>query len=136
MSELKYRFWVEGKILLPDDPANDFLVLPNGLIRRWNKSKGCLDPVAGAIALLYAGPTDQAGLEIGEADILNYGENKHGEVFYNKQTGSFLVRFAPPKNEFSLAFFLQLYGKPKIKIIGNSYQNPELKKLLGEKNEA
>lgn len=132
MSELKYRFWVDGKMLLPDDPANDFLVLPNGLIHKLNKSNGCLEPAPGVIALLYAGPTDQSELEISEMDVLNYGENKYGEVFYSKQTGSFLVHFPPPKNDSSLAFFISVTGKANIKIIGNTLQNPELKKLIGK----
>ena len=133
MSEFKYRFWVDDKMILPDDPSNDFVILPNGLIQKWNKSKACLEPAPGVIAMPYAGPTDQIGTEICEADIFSFGINMVGEVFYKKETASFLVRFSPPKNDAYLTFFLQMNGKPKI--IGNSYQNPELKKLI-EKNDA
>ncbi len=131
MSEFKYRFWVDGKMVLPNDPVNDFVILPNGSIQKWNKSKGCLEPAPGVIALLYAGPTDESGTEICEADIFSFGKNMVGEVFYKKETASFLVRFAAPKNDASLTFFLQMNGKPKI--IGNSFQNPELKKLIENK---
>ena len=133
MSEFKYRFWVDGKIILPNDPANDFIILPTGTIQRWNKNLGCLVPASGAIALLYAGPTDANGTEVCESDFLSFAGNKVGEVFYKKQTGSFQVRFAAPKNDATLTFFLQMNSDAKI--IGDSYQNPELKRLI-EKNDA
>ena len=110
--------------MLPDDSTNEFIVLPNGGVGRWNKERNSIEAAKNVISMAYAGPTDASGKEICDKDILRYGENKVGEVFYNKNTGSFLVRFPPPKNDSSLAFFLQLNGKPKI--IGNTLENPEL----------
>ncbi|MDP3921717.1 MAG: hypothetical protein Q8R76_13040 [Candidatus Omnitrophota bacterium] len=129
MGEFKYRFWVDGKMVLPNDPANDFIIHPTGTIQRWDKNQGRLVPVPGVIALLYAGPTDANDKEVCEADFLSFAGNKVGEVFYKKQTGSFQVRFASPKNDSTLTFFLQM--NPDAKIIGNGLQNPELKKSIG-----
>lgn len=129
MSEFKYRFWVDGKMILPNDPANGFVILPTGTIQKWNKTLRCLEPAPGVIALLYAGPIDASGMEVCEADFLSFAGNKVGEVFYKKQTGSFQVRFALPKNDATLTFFLQM--NPDAKIIGNGLQNPELKKSIG-----
>lgn len=133
MSNFKYRCWADGKMVLPDDPHNNFVVMPDGSVCKWNKDQQRLEPAPSVMPLLYTGPKDQSGAEVCESDILMFGQDKRGEVFYKAKVGAFQVRFAPPKNNSSLTVFLQM--NPDAKIIGNIYQNPELKNWIETNDE-
>lgn len=113
MREIKFRFWNDNdkKMYYPVNPT-------------------LVNPMGNDVWLQYTGLKDKNGVEIYEGDILTKNPRYKYKVIYRDEWGKYVLQalFWSEKEDRERPIYLAIMQCPRMEVIGNIYENPELLK--------